>query len=303
MADVKLDPRAFNLAGDAMTFERYERLLYAGIDRLPRDISLYLDLITSYLNGEKVTSDDLKVASRKQAVMNHKRKILTDFGETLGPLGIMKFELFGRQNARNTLIKYPVRQNEGLYDYMMSFDSGKNWKKISAKAKTGKSNTVKPADILKLLDDADIPTSLKTAKKFLQIIAENSTNEGSQMAMEFLQTKSIPNIPKKKFKKKVMCEVVFEDITKDRTNPFSVQMNDLFWLAIENGELNFIKFGLTSGSIPLFERVNDGLDIIFEDGSKLRRVPNREDIKPPVYFRGKGREAGEKRAEKPGFQT
>jgi len=303
MAEVKLDPRAFNMAGDAMTFDQYMKLLYAGINKMPGDISLYLSLIVSYLNGEKVTSDNLKSVSKKTAVMTYKRKILTDFGETLGPLGIVKFQLFGAVTPRNIRIQYPTRQNEGMYDYMISFNGGKNWRKISAKAKTGKSNTVKPSDILKLLDGADIPQNLKTAKKFLEIIAENSTNEGSQKAMEFLQSKSIRNIPKTKFTKKVMCEVIFENITKDKTNPFSIQMNDLFWLAIENGELNFIKFGLNMGAIPVYERVNDGVDVIFEDGKKLRRVPNTEDIKPPVYFRGKGREAGEKRAEKPGFQT
>ena len=303
MAEVKLDPRAFGMAGDSMTFEKYQKLLNAGISKLPKDIAYYLDLIVSYLNGEKVSNDDLKSAAKKTSVQTYKRKILTDFGETLGPLGIVKFELFGRAIPRNILIQYPTRQNEGMYDYMMSFDGRKRWRKISAKAKTGKSNTVKPSDILKLLDGADVPQNLKTAQNFLKIIAENSTNEGSQMAMEYLQSKSIRDVPKKKFTKKVMCEVVFEEITKDTTNPFSVQMNELFWLAIENGELNFIKFGLTMGAIPAYERVNDGLDIVFESGSKLRRVPNREDVKPPVYFRGKGREAGEKRAEKPGFQT
>lgn len=301
MADAKLDPRAFKMAGDALTFKEYQKLLDKGIEKLPKDLGLYLDMVVSYLNGEKVTDENLKKTLNKESVKVYKKKILTDFGETLGPLGVVKFKLFdGRPES--TMIQYPTAQNQGMYDYMMSFNGGKSWRKLSAKAKTGKSNTVKPGDILKLLEGATIPQSLKTAYEFVRIISENSTNEGSQIAMEFLQSKSVRDVPKKKFTKKVMCETVFEDITKDPTNPFGKQMNDLFWLAIENGELNFIKFALEGGT-PVYDRVNDGVDIIFEDGKSLKRVPTKEDVKPPVYFRGKGREAGEKRAEKPGFQT
>lgn len=301
MAEAKLDPRTFKMAGDALTFKEYQKLLDAGISKLPKDLGVYLDMVVSYLKGEGVTDDNLKKHLKKPSVQSHKRKILTDFGETLGPLGVVKFKLFdGRPD--DVLIKYPAAQNQGMYDYMMSFNRGKSWKKLSAKAKTGKSNTVKPGDILKLLEGAEIPQNLKTAYQFVRIISENSTNEGSQIAMEFLQSKSVRDVPDKKFTKKVMCETIFEDITKDKGNPFGNQMNDLFWLAIENGELNFIKFGLDGGT-PVYDRVNDGVDIIFEDGKSLKRVPSKEDIKPRVYFRGKGREAGEKRAEKPGFQT
>ncbi len=301
MADAKLDPRAFNMAGDALTFPEYKKLLLAGLGKLPKDLGLYLDLVVGYLNGEKVSDDILKKSLAKPSVKDHKRKILTDFGETLGPLGVVRFKLFDG-NERDVRIQYPTRQNEGMYDYMMSFNGGDSWRKISAKAKTGKSNTVKPGDILKLLEGAKIPPQLKTAYEFVKLISENTTNEGSQIAMKYLQSKSVRGVPEKKFTKKVLCETVFEDITKDTTNPFGNAMNDLFWLAIENGELNFIKFGLNGGT-PVYDRVNDGIDVVFEDGKKLKRVPSKEDIKPRVYFRGKGREAGEKRAEKPGFQT
>jgi hypothetical protein len=301
MADAKLDPRAFGLAGDAISFKEYMKRLNAGISKLPKELGLYVDLVVDYLNDGKVSADDLKKALSKPSVTAYKRKILTDFGETLGPLGIVKFKLFkGADNK--CLIRYPTRQNEGMYDYMMSFNRGKSWNKISAKAKTGKSNTVKPGDILNLLEDAVIPSQLKTAYEFVKLISDNTTNEGSQIAMKYLQSKSVNGIPQKKFDKKVLCETVFEQITKDTSNSFGNQMNDLFWLAIQNGELEFIKFGLAGGT-PIYDRVNDGIDIVFEDGNKLKRTPSREDIKPRVYFRGKGREAGEKRAEKPGFQT
>lgn len=301
MADAKLDPRTFKMAGDPLTFKEYQKLLDVGIGKLPKDLGVYLDMVVSYLKGEAVTDDNLKKALKKPSVQAHKRKILTDFGETLGPLGVVKFKLFdGRPD--DVLIQYPAAQNQGMYDYMMSFNGGKSWRKLSAKAKTGKSNTVKPGDILKLLEGAQIPQTLKTAHEFVRIISENTTNEGSQIAMKYLQSKNVQDVPSKTFTKKVMCETIFEDITKDTANSFGKQMNDLFWLAIENGELNFIKFGLDGGT-PVYDRVNDGVDIIFEDGNRLKRVPSKEDIKPRVYFRGKGREAGEKRAEKPGFQT
>lgn len=301
MADVKLDPRAFGLAGDAISFKEYMKRLNAGISKLPKELGLYVDLVIDYLNDGKVSADDLKKALSKPSVTAYKRKILTDFGETLGPLGIVKFKLFkGADNK--CLIRYPTRQNEGMYDYMMSFNGGKSWNKISAKAKTGKSNTVKPGDILNLLEGAVIPSRLKMAYEFVKLISDNTTNEGSQIAMKYLQSKSVNGIPQKKFDKKVLCETVFEQITKDTSNSFGNQMNDLFWLAIQNGELEFIKFALTGGT-PVYDRVNDGIDIVFEDGNTLKRTPSREDIKPRVYFRGKGREAGEKRAEKPGFQT
>jgi hypothetical protein len=301
MADVKLDPRAFGLAGNAISFKEYMKRLNAGISKLPKELGLYVDLVVDYLNDGKVSADDLKKALAKPSVTAYKRKILTDFGETLGPLGIVKFKLFkGADNK--CLIRYPTKQNEGMYDYMMSFNGGKSWNKISAKAKTGKSNTVKPGDILNLLEDAAIPSQLKTAHEFVKLISNNTTNEGSQIAMKYLQSKSVNGIPKKKFDKKVLCETVFEQITKDASNSFGNQMNDLFWLAIQNGQLEFIKFGLAGGT-PIYDRVNDGIDIVFEDGNKLKRTPSTEDIKPRVYFRGKGREAGEKRAEKPGFQT
>ena len=301
MADVKLDPRAFGLAGDAISFKEYMKRLNAGISKLPKELGLYVDLVIDYLNDGKVSADDLKKALSKPSVTAYKRKILTDFGETLGPLGIVKFKLFkGADNK--CIIRYPTRQNEGMYDYMMSFNGGKSWNKISAKAKTGKSNTVKPGDILNLLEGAVIPSRLKMAYEFVKLISDNTTNEGSQIAMKYLQSKSVNGIPQKKFDKKVLCETVFEQITKDTSNSFGNQMNDLFWLAIQNGELEFIKFGLTGGT-PVYDRVNDGIDIVFEDGNILKRTPSREDIKPRVHFRGKGREAGEKRAEKPGFQT
>lgn len=301
MANDKLDPRAFGMSGNVLSFPQYNKLLLEGVGKLPKDLGFYLDLVIGYLNNEKVSSDDLKKALSKPSVQIYKRKILTDFGETLGPLGIVRFKLFDGKEG-GVKIQYPTRQNEGMYDYMMSFNGGNSWNKLSAKAKTGKSNTVKPADILKLLEGSKIPPQLKTAYEFIKLIAENTTNEGSQIAMEYLQSKSVRGVPRKKFTKKVLCETVFEDITKDKANPFGKAMNDLFWLSIENGGLNFIKFGLNNGT-PVYDRVNDGIDVVFENGKKMNVIPSKEDTKPRVYFRGKGREAGEKRAEKPGFQT
>ena len=128
MADVKLDPRAFGLAGDAISFKEYMKRLNAGISKLPKELGLYVDLVIDYLNDGKVSADDLKKALSKPSVTAYKRKILTDFGETLGPLGIVKFKLFkGADNK--CLIRYPTRQNEGMYDYMMSFNGGKSWNK------------------------------------------------------------------------------------------------------------------------------------------------------------------------------
>jgi hypothetical protein len=305
MAIMSFDPRAFGMADGEMSFNEYLKKLTDGTKKFNGPVRTYLNFIINYLNtGGKLAPKDkalLVNLFKSPEVIDAKRKIQKDFGETLGPLGLVKLQLFGKSsNISSVKIRYPSKQNEGLYDYEISLNNGTKWFKISAKVKGGKSNTVKPKDIINAFDGKQVPKNLQLAYNFVEKIQSLSTATGSQAALKLLENAKI--VPKRNVTSKVEAETIFETITKQKDNAFAKQMNELFWKAIEYNQLHFVKFGLSREGIPLYDRVSDELDVHFEDG-KVIKVKNPDDQSPFVYFRGKGREAGEKRSEKPGFQT
>lgn len=303
------NPKWFGMTGKPLSYLKYINLLNSGAKQEKTGYLLYLIEYVQNSGRMSPAKKKIMLETFKKLDRGTKNNIEKNFGETIGPLGILKLNLFGTiSDTSKFVIEYPTAENLGLYDYLISKDGGKKSKRISAKKLSGKTNTVKPRDIIEAFRDSkSIPQNAKFAYSFVSLIANESTNEGSQKALELLKRKYsevrelLPNeFANKPVTSKVLAETVFEKLSRDSTSAFSKEMNKLFWSALEQLDVYYIKFGLSNG-IPIFDLVGDQLITQFEDG-KIRQIKNPEDNQPFVYFRGKGREAGVKRAEKPGFQ-
>jgi len=305
----EFNPKWFDMTGDPLPYAKYIKLLKS---KAQSEKTGYLSYLISYVEASgrmPPKQKDLMLKSFKKLSDESKRNIVKNFGETIGPLGILRLQLFGRITDTSFKVQYPKAENLGLYDYMISKD-GKKWTRISAKGMTGKTNTVKPKDIVEVFGNVqNVPAGAKFAYSFIKLISEESTNEGSQKALELLKSeypaevgKLLPNeFRNKPVTSKVLSETIFEKLSKETNSAFSKELNKLFWTALEQLDVYYIKFGLDRNGIPIFDRVSDLLWVEFEDGT-VKKVTDPEDKQPFVYFRGKGREAGVKRAEKPGFQ-
>lgn len=309
MTKNEFNPKWFGMTGDPIKYSEYLNLLKKGA---ASEKTGYLSFVISYIEKSgriQPKQKEMMMASFKKLKDETKRNIIKNFGETIGPLGIQKLGLFGKTTETSYKVQYPEAENLGLYDYMISTD-GKKWIRISAKGMTGKTNTVKPKDIVAVFPTIkSVPNNAKFAYSFIKLISEESTNEGSQKALELLKTqypaevkKYLPaQFHKSPVKSKVLAETVFEKLSKEQASQFSKELNALFWNALQQLSVYYIKFGIDRNGIPEFDRVSDQLWFEFEDGT-VKKISDPEDNQPFVYFRGKGREAGQKRAEKPGFQ-
>jgi hypothetical protein len=106
--------------------------------------------------------------------------INNDFGEVLGPLGIVANSLLPI-DQKTAQVFIPGRSNEPLLDYKIT-DTRKEYK-ISAKAGGGASNTLNPGSVVKLIEGDRDGLYLKKWKKtpqfnIIKLLSENTIKNG-----------------------------------------------------------------------------------------------------------------------------
>lgn len=168
-AQASLKPQSFNIKeGPKYTSDKLVSTILKALevrDDLTTDQKEYLELLVLWNSqGEYVSDAELKEAYGKvkkdTAFVN---AVKTDFSEALGPLAIIAFDLLKKccnidyNVSLNSQSWFPDQPNYPLMDYSIWVGTGKNKRQIvmSAKAKPGSTNVVKPKDVLELLNKQD----------------------------------------------------------------------------------------------------------------------------------------------------
>ena len=151
------------------SLREYNKKVYDAIeDRkdLKPELKSYLYCLVEYYNGNKSKQElaDIFAKVKNDIPLNDINK---DFGEVLGPIGIINQQMMkpkGITFSSNARIYVPIRPNEPLMDYGIE-DRDRLY---TISAKSGKTtNTVKPGDIIDLL--SKVPEKLrywKTTQQF-----------------------------------------------------------------------------------------------------------------------------------------
>ena len=116
-------------------------------------------------HGELVTKEDLrrcKKAIKTTTWNNLYKSIQNDFGEVLGPFALYSYSLMDSASynkidiTKSVRIWWPEADNEPLLDFgvfLKASDGLREILKFSSKAGKGSTNTVKPDDIIYLLNE------------------------------------------------------------------------------------------------------------------------------------------------------
>lgn len=162
----------------------------------------YLELIVEHFVKPTTTStENIKkhYAANKTDINKEMNSIKTDFGEIIGGVATVNQELlkpfYSKINFKTGQLDYPTAANEPLKDY--SVHVNKTEYVISAKIAGATSNTVKPQDILMLIEKSKV-LSPKRKKdlagsveyKMLQILQEENTSRGSAAALSYFKEKA-----------------------------------------------------------------------------------------------------------------
>jgi len=204
-AQASLKPQAFNIKeGPKYTVDQLETTLLESIDSrndLTADQKYYLELLVLYHSqGEYITDAELRSAFNSvRTNTSFVNAVKTDFSEILGPMAVITFDLLEKVGlkydiARNTKSWFPDLPNYPLMDYAIYSGTGRNERQIviSAKAKPGSTNVVKPQDVLDLIDRQ---TTVKrkwsntTQYGLLKVLDENPIATGGVAGVWYLMSK------------------------------------------------------------------------------------------------------------------
>ena len=293
---------------------------------------IYCSLMTDYIisAGTKNKNEMINYfkENKLQIDLNSIKK---DFGECIGPLAIYYFKLLNNKDILDsplnpsTIVEFPARSNEPLLDYLIK--NGAQEIKVSAKADMGKTNTVKPGDIIANIDENEVK-KLKYGEIKLEImkcIDENTTWMGSVAVAIPLKKLGIPEFkdfkdewfePKKKkddlippdalvWAKTVQPKLVSDWNDKvtytglgqiigiyleEITKNGILDYRDIILMAL-NSQLIYCMFNIDSKGIPIFE-IKTGKDLF--DTSKRPYLRNKNyQVKNSIQVRA---------ADKIGFQ-
>jgi hypothetical protein len=115
----------------------------------------------------KISADNVKKLYNNSGKEIPEKKIITDFGEVLGPYFALKF--LKSRNVHN--IVFPVRQNYEIFDF---FVKNEHHYGFSSKALTGGSNTLAPKLIMERLDKMKSDQEFRKYQKEIKVV-ENLT--------------------------------------------------------------------------------------------------------------------------------
>lgn len=164
------------------------------VDPVKTYLQLLTKLYTSPTKGIEKQITDHYVANKKE-INAEMSSIKNDFGEILGGIAAVNKNLltkfYSDVNFTRGSLEYPTAQNEPLKDY--SIFVGKTEFIISAKIAGTTSNTVKPQDIMGLIDrsrqiSAERKRELKNTieYKVLDILGKENTVKGPLKALSYV---------------------------------------------------------------------------------------------------------------------
>lgn len=199
-------------------------------DDLQPDLKTYATMLVKYWSktDRSVTADSFRSLKTPDRGLNELNK---DFGEMLGAMACIKYDLLkDNKITSSSKIFFPLRGNEPLIDYYIL-----GREKISVSAKSGTTtNTLKPADILSLLE-AKRSSYRSESLKLMENVRDNT-------AVMF------PFATINMFKKDILNKDAMEEAKKFKVANFS--QKDYTYELFEN-LINLIKIpGITNKSKP-----------------------------------------------------
>jgi hypothetical protein len=176
---MSLKPKDMIITNKIVSVNELTKQLNANISKNSKDpVQAYLELLVDHFNKPTTQSkEEIKkhYVANKTEINGHMSTIKNDFGEILGGIATVNQELLKKFyptvsfKTKGTL-EYPTAANEPLKDYSVYVD--KQEYIISAKIAGATSNTVKPQDIVALIEKSRALTAKR--KKEIQSTLEYS---------------------------------------------------------------------------------------------------------------------------------
>ena len=178
-------------------------------------VRAYLELLVDHFsNPTSQSKEQIKkhYIANKAAINGQMSLIKNDFGEILGGIATVNQELLKKFYSKIPFktkgsLGYPTAANEPLKDY--SVYVGKDEYIISAKISGATSNTVKPQDIIALIEKSKVITPKKKKElqstleyTMLKILQEENTVRGPAAALSYFKDNA-PSIAKTKMNKHI----------------------------------------------------------------------------------------------------
>lgn len=190
VTNVKLKPQDFETFTSKQNWKAKE-LVKSLVEEIPERLDLedglrnYLVDLTRYWGGERIS---FKADYGFDKGLNEIKK---DYGEILGALACCTKDILGKNiNASTAIMKFPIRGNEPLADYYISYLQ----KEYTVSAKSGTTtNTLKPQDVLALLEKKKLMATWnrKGVTKLMKLVVENTAAQFPFQAINFITGKEI----------------------------------------------------------------------------------------------------------------
>jgi len=193
-----LKPQAFGVKDEEYPFKDYSSLIRENIearDDLDSGVRLYLSALVDFADDSSQKNKTALQEAYKSATNISVSDIVKDFGEVVGPFGVITQKLIGggKMTKVNAAVYIPARPNEPLMDYSLINTSQKRKYIISAKSGST-SNVVKPSDIINLINkDNEKKRKWERTIEYgvLEVLSEHGILHGPIAAAAFLGRKGI----------------------------------------------------------------------------------------------------------------
>ena len=262
--------------------------LNSKLDEIQKTLLLSIVDYHRNMNSSKYNQFKKLYAQFKDAIPLN--TINNDFSEVLGPLAVLNLNLLGKLPSNKIMVFLPHRGNEPLLDYkLIQVGSKPTVYKISAKS-GDQTNTLKPGDVLSLIDGEDILRQKYEGTDQYQVIKllkDGSWKQGPINAVNYLKSKH------------------YEDakwLTTDEYTEEIRQKSENTLVKISRTSLNFTDMYLDATRAKVFyvkfKMDNEG-NI---DWKIIKNDVNRPELSKRIEFRSKNY-IGRPNGDKLGFQV
>lgn len=179
-----LTPQALGLEGLDMTWKDYQERTMVGLlthARIPTELVAPLQqLFMRVYTGSTQPVD--AALMRAGYLPEYHPLVEKSFGEVLGPAFIGQ-EVWKPARKNIQVIHFPRSKTERLYDFRIQDDAGITHYFSSKAGSTATTNTIKPQDVVKGVDDSKESQTKRTIQRspeygILKLLAESSVKEG-----------------------------------------------------------------------------------------------------------------------------
>lgn len=146
--------------------DKYDEIVKKQIENnkdIPNVAKPYLKGLIDYVNDKKINESSLKNLYNNSGKIIQDKKIISEFGEILGPFFAAKYVV--KYNVHKVV--FPVRQNYEVFDF---FIKNEHHYGFSSKAMTGGSNTLAPKLIMERLDKTEMISEFRKYDVEIKVI-------------------------------------------------------------------------------------------------------------------------------------